>query len=109
MNSWVFGRGDGRAIAMDVAERVIASLKADGRIRRPYLGIGTQEVPLPEPVKAKAKQDNGLLIVAVEPQSPADNAGLMHGDTRVDLNGTTTHRLHDVDAGLRKAHVAANP
>jgi serine protease DegQ len=27
MNSWVFGRGDGRAIAMDVAERVVQSLR----------------------------------------------------------------------------------
>jgi S1-C subfamily serine protease len=107
MNSWVFGRGDGRAIAMDVAERVIASLKADGRIRRPYLGIGTQEVALPEPVKAKAKQDSGLLIVAVEPQSPADKAGLMQGDTLVALNGTTTSSLEDLYAGLRKAKVGA--
>ena len=107
MNSWVFGRGDGRAIAMDVAERVIASLKADGRIRRPYLGIGTQEVALPEPVKAKAKQDSGLLIVAVEPQSPADKAGLMQGDTLVALNGTTTSSLEDLYTGLRKAKVGA--
>ncbi|HXN02437.1 MAG TPA: trypsin-like peptidase domain-containing protein [Candidatus Dormibacteraeota bacterium] len=107
MNSWVFGRGDGRAIAMDVAERVVASLKADGRIRRPYLGIGTQEVPLPETVKAKAKQDTGLLIVAVEPQSPADKAGLMQGDTLVALNGTTTSNLEDLYTGLRKAKVGA--
>jgi S1-C subfamily serine protease len=107
MNSWVFGRGDGRAVAMDVAERVVASLKADGRIRRPYLGIGTQEVPLPEAVKAKAKQDTGLLIVAVEPQSPADKAGLMQGDTLVALNGATTNSLEDLYAGLRKAKVGA--
>jgi len=107
MNSWVFGRGDGRAVAMDVAERVVASLKADGRIRRPYLGIGTQEVPLPEAVKAKAKQDTGLLIVAVEPQSPADKAGLMQGDTLVALNGTTTDSLEDLYSGLRKAKVGA--
>jgi S1-C subfamily serine protease len=107
MNSWVFGRGDGRAVAMDVAERVVASLKADGRIRRPYLGIGTQEVALPEPVKAKAKQDTGLLIVAVEPQSPADKAGLMQGDTLVALNGTTTSSLEDLYSGLRKAKVGA--
>ena len=107
MNSWVFGRGDGRAIAMDVAERVVASLKSDGRIRRPYLGIGTQEVALPEPVKAKAKQDSGLLIVAVEPQSPADKAGLMQGDTLVALNGTTTSSLEDLYTGLRKVQVGA--
>ena len=105
MNSWVFGRGDGRAVAMDVAERVVASLKADGRIRRPYLGIGTQEVPLPEAVKAKAKQDTGLLIVAVEPQSPADKAGLMQGDTLIALNGTTTSSLEDLYSGLRKTKV----
>lgn len=108
MNSWVFGRGDGRAIAMDVAERVVASLKSDGRIKRPYLGIGTQEVPLPEAVKAKAKQDTGLLIVAVEPESPAHKAGLMQGDTLVALNGTTTTNLEDLYAGLRKVKVGAN-
>src|ERR1700724_2042629 len=107
MNSWVFGRGDGRAIAMDVAERVVASLKADGRIRRPYLGIGTQEGPLPETGEAKAKQDTGLLIVAVEPQSPADKAGLMQGDTLVALNGTTTSSLEDLYTGLRQAKVGA--
>ena len=107
MNSWVFGRGDGRAIAMDVAERVVESLRADGRIKRPYLGIGTQQVPLPDAVKARVKQDSGLLIVAVEPQSPADKAGLMQGDTLVALNGTVTNNLEDLYAGLRKIKVGA--
>ena len=107
MNSWVFGRGDGRAIAMDVAERVVESLRADGRIKRPYLGIGTQQVPLPDAVKARVKQDSGLLIVAVEPQSPADKAGLMQGDTLVALNGTVTSNLEDLYAGLRKIKVGA--
>ena len=107
MNSWVFGRGDGRAIAMDVAERVVESLRADGRIKRPYLGIGTQQVPLPDAVKARVNQDSGLLIVAVEPQSPADKAGLMQGDTMVALNGTVTSNLEDLYAGLRKIKVGA--
>jgi S1-C subfamily serine protease len=107
MNSWVFGRGDGRAIAMDVAERVVESLRADGRIKRPYLGIGTQEVRLPDPVKSRVNQESGLLIVAVEPQSPADKAGLMQGDTVVALNGTVTKSLEDLYTGLRKTKVGA--
>ena len=107
MNSWVFGRGDGRAIAMDVAERVVESLRTDGRIKRPYLGIGTQQVALPDPVKSKINQDSGLLIVAVEPQSPADKAGLMQGDTVLALDGTATPSLADLYAGLRKIKVGA--
>ena len=107
MNSWVFGRGDGRAIAMDVAERVVESLRTDGRIKRPYLGIGAQQVPLPDPVKTKVNQDSGLLIVAVEPQSPADQAGLMQGDTLLALDGTTTRSLEELYAGLRKVKVGA--
>ena len=107
MNSWVFGRGDGRAIAMDVAERVVASLQSDGRIKRAYLGIGTQEVNLPDPVKSRANQDTGLLVVAVEPQSPADKAGLMQGDTLLALDGTATANLEDLYAGLRKLKIGS--
>lgn len=107
MNSWVFGRGDGRAIAMDVAERVVASLQSDGRIKRPYLGIGTQEVNLPDAVKSRANQDTGLLVVAVEPQSPADKAGLMQGDTLLALDGTAMANLEDLYAGLRKIKVGS--
>jgi S1-C subfamily serine protease len=107
MNSWVFGRGDGRAIAMDVAERVVESLRTDGRIKRPYLGIGTQQVALPDPVKAKVNQESGLLVVAVEPQSPADKAGLMQGDTVIALDGTVTKSLEDLYGGLRQTKVGA--
>ncbi|HYM51079.1 MAG TPA: S1C family serine protease [Candidatus Limnocylindrales bacterium] len=107
MNSWVFGRGDGRAIAMDVAERVVASLLSGGRVKRPYLGIGTQPVPLPEAVKAKANQESGLLILAVEPKSPADQAGLMQGDTLIGIDGTSTTDLDALFNGLRKLQVGA--
>src|SRR5437762_281700 len=49
----------------------------------------------------------GPLVVAIEPQSPADKAGLMQGDTMVALNGTVTNNLEDLYAGLRKIKVGA--
>ena len=107
MNSWVFGRGDGRAIAMDVAERVAASLLSGGRVKRAYLGIGTQPVPLPESVRGKANQESGLLILAVEPKSPAEQAGLMQGDTVIGIDGTSTTDLDALYASLRKLQVGA--
>jgi len=107
MNSWVFGRGDGRAIAMDVAERVVASLRADGRIKRPYLGIGTQQVALPDVVKGKVGQESGLLVITVDPKSPADRAGIMQGDTLVGLDGAAVANLDDLYARLRALKVGA--
>lgn len=107
MNSWVFGRGDGRAVAMDVAERVAASLISGGRVKRAYLGIGTQAVPLPEAVRGKANQESGLLILAVEPKSPADQAGLMQGDTVVGINGTSTTDLDALYQTLRSLQVGS--
>jgi S1-C subfamily serine protease len=107
MNSWVFGRGDGRAIAMDVAERVIQSLRADGRIKRAYLGVGTQQVQLPEVVRARAGQESGLLVITVDPGSPADKAGIMQGDTLVAIAGSSSASLDDLYRKVRTLKVGA--
>src|SRR2546421_732635 len=107
MNSWGFGRGDGRAIAMGVAERGGARLRSAGRIKRPYLAIGTQEVPLPEAVEGRANQESGLLVLAVEPKSPADQAGLMQGDTLIGIDGTSTTDLDALYTSLRRLQVGS--
>ena len=74
--------------------RVVSALQQHGRVRRGYLGVSTQIVHLQEDVREELGQRSGLLIVAVEPDSPADEAGLTIGDTIVQL-GTTTVRRHD--------------
>jgi S1-C subfamily serine protease len=105
MNSWVFGRGDGRAIAMDVAERVVESLRTDGRIKRAYLGVGTQQVQLPESVRSKVSQESGLLVISVDPKSGADRAGIMQGDTLLAIDGAGTATLEDLYRKIRTLKV----
>jgi S1-C subfamily serine protease len=107
MNSWVFGRGDGRAVAMDVAERVVQSLRSDGRIKRAYLGIGTQQVQLPDSVRSRVSQESGLLIISVDPKSGADQAGIMQGDTLVAMDGAGTATLEDLYRKVRTLKVGA--
>jgi len=48
-----------------------------GHIERPYLGLGMHAVPLQESLRAKLNLKNsaGLLVVHVEPDGPADQAG----------------------------------
>jgi len=92
---------------MDVAERVVQSLRTDGRIKRAYLGVGTQQVPLPDAVKAKVKQESGLLVITVDPGSPADRAGIMQGDTLVAIAGASTATLDDLFSKVRALKVGA--
>src|SRR5260370_38688857 len=85
INSWNFGRGVSRALPVETAERVAESLRTHGRIRRGYLGLGAQPARLSESLAKQLGQESGLLIVTVEPGGPAQNAGLLQGDTIVTI------------------------
>jgi S1-C subfamily serine protease len=63
-------------------------------MRRGYLGVSTQPVRLPSAAQEQLNQETGLLIVSVEPDSPADKGGLVLGDTIVGMDGETI-RHHD--------------
>ena len=84
INSWNFGRGVSRALPVEVAERVAESLRAHGRIRRAYLGVGVQPIRLTETLGLG--QESGLLVVTLETGGPADKAGLLQGDTLVTVD-----------------------
>jgi len=73
------------AIASNTAQLVAGKLIRDGRIRRSYLGVGGQNVPIPRAV-ARINQlavTSGVFVTSVEPSSPALAAGLKDGDVIV--------------------------
>ena len=84
------------AIAINTAKFVAARLIKDGRIVRAYIGMAGQNVDLPRSVAhAHALASTaGLMTAAVEPNGPADRAGLKPGDVIVTCGG---HRVSGID------------
>jgi S1-C subfamily serine protease len=94
LNSSGLMRGVSLTIPTTTLSRTVDTLLAHGRMRRGYLGVSTQPVRLPSAAQEQLNQETGLLIVSVEPDSPADKGGLVLGDTIVGMDGETI-RHHD--------------
>jgi S1-C subfamily serine protease len=84
------------AIPVPTLRRVVDALLTRGRIARGYLGVGAQPVRLPAALSEQLGQETGLLIVSVEPGSPADKGGLLLGDTLVGLDGQPLRQMDDL-------------
>jgi len=86
LNSWYYGRGSTRSLTTEAADRLVKSLLSHGRVKKPYLGIGTQPVFLAPEAAQKAGQGRGLMVIGVEEGSPAAIAGLLQGDVLVGID-----------------------
>jgi len=82
--------------------RVIDQLLEKGRVTRGYLGLGMQPVLMPDALKNKLNlpSNGGVIVINVEPDSPADRAGVLIGDVLLSLNGKPVSDTSDVQAML---------
>jgi S1-C subfamily serine protease len=90
------------AIPASTVNRVIHGLLEKGRIARGYLGLGMQPVLLPDTLKNKLSlpSNGGVIVVNVEPNGPADRAGVLIGDVLLALDATPVSDTGDVQAML---------
>ncbi len=96
MNTAGLLRRTALAVPAATLRRVVEMLLTHGRVRRGYLGIGAHPVRLPAALREQLGQRTGVIIVSVEPGSPADRSGLVLGDVLVAIAGAPVRHLDDV-------------
>jgi len=102
------------AIAIDTAKLIALKLMREGAIRRAYLGLGAQTVPIVTRLRRHhdIAQATAAFIVEIVAQSPASRAGLREGDLIIQLGETPIagvddlHRVLIENAAQRTADVA---
>ena len=95
------------AVASNTVRFVISRLIRDGRIRRSYVGVAGQNVPLPRRL-VRAHQltaPTGILIASIEKGSPAAASGLRDGDIIVKLADQTVRGIDDLHRLLTEERI----
>jgi serine protease Do len=92
INSMIYSRTGGYmgvsfAIPIEEAMDVSKQLREHGKVTRGRLGIGIQPVTKELAQSFKLDSTNGVVVVQVEPGSPAEKAGLQVGDVILSYNG----------------------
>jgi S1-C subfamily serine protease len=90
------------AIASNTARFVVSRLLRDGRVRRSYIGVGGQNTPVPRAL-ARANQlavSSGVLVMSVEPNSPAMTAAVRDGDIILAFAGEPVSGIDDLHRRL---------
>ncbi len=102
-------QGIGLAIPSNTAKWAVGELLKNGRVRRPYLGLGAQV----RPIGRQAQRHFDLAtttvveVVSVERNGPAYQAGLQEGDLLIALNGQHIATVDDIHHHLTKERAGA--
>lgn len=95
------------AIAVDTVKFVAMRLIKDGRIRRGYIGVAGQNVFLHRRLVLfhNLSTESGVLVVAIENNSPARIAGLLEGDIIIGIDDQPIKSIDDLHKQLTEHRI----
>src|SRR6266496_6464185 len=86
------------AIASNTAKFVAGWLIKEGKIRRSYIGVAGQNVPIHRRIVRfyNLPLETGVLVISVEKNSPAEKTGLREGDVIVAFDAKPIGSIHEL-------------
>jgi S1-C subfamily serine protease len=98
------------AIGINTAKFVASRLLRDGRIRRSFIGVSAQTVPVHRRVVRfyDLPKETGVVVLSVEVKSPAQRAGVREGDVIVALEGHPVAGVDDLHRVLTDVRVGVS-
>jgi S1-C subfamily serine protease len=109
VNTAIIAGGQGLSFAVPISTvvSVLPALLRDGRVRRGYLGVAGQDVPLLRRVTRfhRLSQATGVLVISLEQDGPARVAGVREGDIVVSLDTTSISSLDDLHRMLTEDRI----
>jgi S1-C subfamily serine protease len=94
------------AVSSNTALFVVSEFIAHGRVRRAHLGIAAQTLPLPRRLAvATGSGDRAVRVGEIEPNGPADRAGVRAGDIVLAVNGIPVAGADDLSRLLGKEQI----
>jgi S1-C subfamily serine protease len=109
LNSAGLLRSTPLALPLSTIERVVSALLAHGRIQRGYLGVSSVPARLPQSAAGSVGQRVGLIVTALQPSGPAEQAGFLLGDVLLSLDGKALESIADLQAALEDCAGRAVP
>ena len=100
--------GVGFAVPIDLAERSVEELRADGEVSYAYAGVSTQELYPQLAERLGLDVETGALVSEVVPNSPADEAGLQAGNDTFRFQGISVDGGGDVITAVDGEPIESN-
>ncbi|NJN82847.1 MAG: PDZ domain-containing protein [Caldilineaceae bacterium] len=85
LNTSALARGVSLSLPAATVQRVVQTLLEHGRMPRGYLGVSVQPVRLPDGLQQELGQETGVMVMSVEADGPAAQAGIVQGDILASL------------------------
>lgn len=100
VNTSALVRGVSLAIPSATIRKSVETILTHGHMPRGYLGIGVQPVRLADSIQQAVGQETGLIVMSVDNNSPAAQAGVVQGDVLVKLDSAPVRHIDELQVLL---------